>query len=708
MAHRTPMTTTTIGLDIPRESGVHELRVANLIRVHGKARSKLCFFRADNYQRLYNAVTSASSTNPNSDRSHVVITSAIKSGDNTPLSSDVMLRATLDTDIPDDITKTHQSYYVNIGDNLFVDGEPSGLKSVTDVRFTPEHGTYYDVSDFEPLTSPVPGDIPYTHTITVPIAREGCCKFGDPSPDLQTHLVKTLSKNGLQYNKFMCDSAVVAFKPNDAAYQRVAKVHGTERLHCNLQNTTPLGAADLRPSSSVDMLVFLLHLYHLIITVNGPTALRYLWPITFDEDTYTRARRIIWWVTEAAPASGEFNGLSLPDFGIFFLAPEFWHVGYTLMKHLTFGPKLKKGADERDNKRFVYTNFLQPLLVIMRQRGSIRDDDLAARMQTYNSDAPVEFDSTLSIQKEKMGAEFRDCHLYLTYLRLSWEKWCKERPGEYIAATAAKESNLDLQAIFDLFESRLPLSLDFVEHVHFQNTSVLDYMIARIILMLDSEHRTGYRRVLLQFLQDILSMPDDRKELLMKNMNSLSAVDIELMHGMLSSVIPTVHRAKTEQAAINNACRNFSVLKVASAHNNSYHKHLRTFGYSTIHKLPKQSVAWINVAFKILVSKINQCIARPTTAASIKVGKVFSKGRVVISRNLGTYPIEYIESCTRIEDRVKTLITSLRTSNRNIIKEVIPEDIKSKLRVYCMRPSLMEFPFNDEALGLSLSKMKHV
>lgn len=66
----------------------------------------------------------------------------------------------------------------------------------------------------------------------------------------------------------------------------------------------------------------------------------------------------------------------------------------------------------------------------------------------------------------------------------------------------------------------------------------------------------------MQFLHDLEVLSADLRVLLLKNINSLSAVDIELLHGWLSSVVPKVHRRSSEQEAINNAIRRFSILKV--------------------------------------------------------------------------------------------------------------------------------------------------
>lgn len=61
-------------------SDTHEKRILCLLVCHGKAHERLCFWRADNYQRLYNAVASAAAVNASKDTAHIVFTSAIKSG----------------------------------------------------------------------------------------------------------------------------------------------------------------------------------------------------------------------------------------------------------------------------------------------------------------------------------------------------------------------------------------------------------------------------------------------------------------------------------------------------------------------------------------------------------------------------------------------------------------------------------------------------
>ena len=361
---------------------------------------------------------------------------------------------------------------------------------------------------------------------------------------------------------------------------RVSRVHNTDRHGQDLKNTTACAADDLSPSKDDDMLMFLLHIYMLIRTV-GDETLRFFWPITFDEDTYTRARKIIYFVCVIAPTCGMFDSMGLPDFGIFLIIPEFWHVSYIVLKHLTHGPKLAKGKDEDDNKRFMYRNGTKPMLVIMRQRGSL-DDDLAVSLHEMGVSVR-DNDLCINVNKEKMGSEYRDCHLYLTYQRMAFDRFKKEYTADYKLAREAADKgnrNLYVRALLNLFESRLPACLDFAEHTHYNNVAVMEYILARMAVILDTEGRTGYRRVLMQFLHDLEKLSPVARKLLLQNMSSMSAVDIELIHGMLSSIIAPVQRkGHTEQQVINNVCRGFANLKVATIHNSQYHRNKRSFGY---------------------------------------------------------------------------------------------------------------------------------
>lgn len=309
---------------------------------------------------------------------------------------------------------------------------------------------------------------------------------------------------------------------------------------CNLDATTPCGAAALDPGKNRDMLMFLLHQYHLI-TLTGQRARSLVWPITFDSDTYTRARKLIRYVTERVPNNTPaLDSMKLPDFSLFFLVPEFWHVGYTLMKHITFGPKLEKGAPEEDGKRFGWRNLIRPLLTILRKRGKILDRGLHDTLTSIGQPVPVN-DKEMSIQKEKMGAEFKDLHLYLTYLLCAFQMWQNEFPMEYQEAvrlahfknvtnttdtttdtepptttdTTTANSvdssrdgpNCDVRCLLLFFRDTIPITVDFVEHAHFKNVKQLKYVLTRTIVLLHEQHRTGYRRCLMQFYKDLVAMP---------------------------------------------------------------------------------------------------------------------------------------------------------------------------------------------------------
>ena len=68
----------------------------------------------------------------------------------------------------------------------------------------------------------------------------------------------------------------------------VQRAHGgAPRLHCGLKQTHPMASDNLTPSCEVDQLKWLLHITD-IVRACGPHLLSRWWPITFDEDTYTR------------------------------------------------------------------------------------------------------------------------------------------------------------------------------------------------------------------------------------------------------------------------------------------------------------------------------------------------------------------------------------------------------------------------------------
>ena len=91
---------------------------------------------------------------------------------------------------------------------------------------------------------------------------------------------------------------------------------------------------------------------------------------------------------------------------------------------------------------------------------------------------------------------------------------------------------------------------------------VLEYVLARMAVVLDQEGRTGYRRCILQFLHDMEKLPKSVRRLMYMNMNSLQAVHIELIHALYASFIPDVHNKPTEQIAINECARNLTLFKV--------------------------------------------------------------------------------------------------------------------------------------------------
>ena len=143
----------------------------------------------------------------------------------------------------------------------------------------------------------------------------------------------------------------------------------------------------------------------------------------------------------------------------------------------------------------------------------------------------------------------------MTYYRMAFDEYRTKFSTEYETAVEAAKANLDVRCILTLFASRLPLCLDFVSHLHYRNTEAMRYMIARMAVALDTEGRSGYRRVLMRFIHDMDGLPASLSNLMFKNANSMCAVDIELMHGKFASIIPAVHHRSSEQEVINNTCR---------------------------------------------------------------------------------------------------------------------------------------------------------
>ena len=189
-------------------------------------------------------------------------------------------------------------------------------------------------------------------TLTFPVKYAPCCQFKSGKEEYAnvSQLLKEKLKGNIDYHEVMVAAAVGVpsrmdpkdLKGEKAAIRRrrdvIQRAHNTSRYRCNLDATTPIGAGALDPGNNRDMCMFLLHLQHVLDTIPGSR--RLLWPITFDEDTYTRARKLILYVEETLPASGLVDSMMLPDFSRMFLVPEFWHVGYVLLKHVVFGPQL--------------------------------------------------------------------------------------------------------------------------------------------------------------------------------------------------------------------------------------------------------------------------------------------------------------------------------------------------------------------------------
>lgn len=188
-------------------------------------------------------------------------------------------------------------------------------------------------------------------------------------------------------------------------------------------------------------------------------------------------------------------------------------------------------------------------------------------------------------------------------------------------AMLQQHDNLDVTAIINFFESRLPLSLDFHEHLHYKNVDVLQYVLARMAITLNNESRTGYRRCLLQYLKDLQALPASVTSLMLRNANSTQAVHIEHFNALYSAFIPTVHNQPSEQIAVNGCTRNMPLFMVAKDHNDEYHQNKHVFGYSVAEKLPVTAPKWINVCLQIIRTKVDQCVRNPTTLQSIKKGK---------------------------------------------------------------------------------------
>ena len=187
------------------ESNAHEKCILSLLANHGKRGKRLVYFRADNFQRLYNATASASAKDATRDTAHVVFTSAIKSGDTMPEDDEVMMRDTMDKDLSKNTSIAYKQYDINInvGEPIFADNEigpAPNLVKVTHPAFAP-NGKYFDKVHLLPST-----DGHHSHSIKVPIARIGGCNFQEPDCEYQGELGKKLRKilqGRLEYETFL-------------------------------------------------------------------------------------------------------------------------------------------------------------------------------------------------------------------------------------------------------------------------------------------------------------------------------------------------------------------------------------------------------------------------------------------------------------------------------------------------------------------------
>ena len=305
----------------------------------------------------------------------------------------------MDTDLSKNNSITCKQYDINVEEALFADiqiGAQPDLMKVTHPAFAP-NGKYYEKTHLSPST-----DGRHSHSIKVPIARIGGCNFEEPDCEYHGELeqkLKKIQQGRLDNETFLNHKCPESTDMDSLTYkERVSSVHNTIHGHCNLQNTTAVAADDLSPGDDTDMFLFLLHRImrfcqlEMMFSVNsdrlhstrthtrGMSTCSYnLYHTTDMLTSYTiRARKIIYYVCEVAPTSGLFDTLSLPDFVIFVLIPEFWHADYVITSSITWGPKLPKGADENDNKRFFYTYFQKPMLTVMRERGHLPEDLVSA------------------------------------------------------------------------------------------------------------------------------------------------------------------------------------------------------------------------------------------------------------------------------------------------------------------------------------------
>lgn len=180
---------------------------------------------------------------------------------------------------------------------------------------------------------------------------------------------------------------------------------------------------------------------------------------------------------------------------------------------------------------------------------------------------------------------------------------------------------------------------------------------------------------------------------------------------MLASVIPTVHKKSSEQRAIDDACRDFRVLKLALDMNRSYHEKPREAGYS-LPTMPVNAAKWISVSKNLVRAQFLRCLDA-TSAPMYKDGNVYYvrskhpvKG-IVMSPRLGPYNRNTAQVMTddQVVSTVDELTSGLRELDAEVGKGHFPE-VNTLLHEYCKRPDITVFPFDESELGLNTQVMK--
>lgn len=159
----------------------------------------------------------------------------------------------------------------------------------------PCHGKFYLRRHFKRVKGK-----PYTHIITVPVARQLGCNFKQPESKFSTGLSKhmyNLLRHQLDYDRYMdvkCEGSTTGnFKSRyvdctcgtlcevtiplilcDVMLCRISECHGTVRGNCNLQDQVACAADALNPGNDNDMIRFLLNLYAIIKAGSGTKGLR--------------------------------------------------------------------------------------------------------------------------------------------------------------------------------------------------------------------------------------------------------------------------------------------------------------------------------------------------------------------------------------------------------------------------------------------------